>query len=129
MHDAKPERVVRALIDAFNRCDEAAVAALLHDNIVCIGGTLPPAQGKAATLELLAPFLAADAIDWQLHAIASHDRTVHTERTDRFRFPGMDWTQVRAAGVFEVAEDGRIRAWRDYFDMVELVASMPAQDI
>ena len=66
---------------------------------------------------------------WQLHAIASHDRTVHTERTDRFRFPGMDWTQVRAAGVFEVAEDGRIRAWRDYFDMVELVASMPAQDI
>lgn len=125
MRDADPEGVVRALIHAFNQRDGAAVAALLHDDIVCIGVPMPPAQGKAAALDLLAPFLAAEAIDWQVHAIAVNDRTVFTERTDRFRFAGADWTQVRAAGVFEIADDGRIRAWRDYFDMVELLAAMP----
>ena len=132
MRDEDPQAVVEALIDAFNRRDGVAVAALLHDDIMCIGIPLPPAQGKAAALDLLAPFLAAEAIDWQLHAIAVNGRTVHTERTDRFRFTGADWTQVRAAGIFEVAEDGRIRAWRDYFDMAELLAAMPAsgsQDI
>lgn len=132
MRDEDPQAVVEALIDAFNRRDGVAVAALLHDDIMCIGIPLPPAQGKAAALDLLAPFLAAEAIDWQLHAIAVNGRTVHTERTDRFRFAGADWTQVRAAGIFEVAEDGRIRAWRDYFDMAELLAAMPAsgsQDI
>lgn len=132
MRDEDPQAVVEALIDAFNRRDGVAVAALLHDDIMCIGIPLPPAQGKAAALDLLAPFLAAEAIDWQLHAIAVNGRTVHTERTDRFRFAGVDWTQVRAAGIFEVAEDGRIGAWRDYFDMAELLAAMPAlgsQDI
>ncbi|KAA9018225.1 limonene-1,2-epoxide hydrolase family protein [Sphingobium limneticum] len=132
MRDEDPQAVVEALIDAFNRRDGVAVAALLHDDIMCIGIPLPPARGKAAALDLLAPFLAAEAIDWQLHAIAVNGRTVHTERTDRFRFTGADWTQVRAAGIFEVAEDGRIRAWRDYFDMAELLAAMPAsgsQDI
>lgn len=128
MPDADPQFVVEALIDAFNRRDPTAVAALLHEDIVCIGIPLPPARGKAATLDLLAPFLAAEAIDWQLHAIAANGRTVFTERTDRFRFAGAGWTQVRAAGVFEIASDGRIGAWRDYFDMAELLTALP-QDI
>lgn len=125
VRDADPEGVVRALIDAFNRRDGEAVAALLHEDIVCIGVPMPPAQGKVAALDLLSPFLAAEAIDWHVHAIAVNGRTVHTERTDRFRFTGAGWTQVRAAGIFEVTEDGRIRAWRDYFDMAELLAAMP----
>lgn len=127
MPDTDPQIVVEALIDAFNRRDPAAVAALLQDDVVCIGIPLPPGRGKAATLDLLAPFLAAEVIDWQLHASAVNGRTVFTERTDRFRFEGAGWTQVRAAGVFEIGEDGRIAAWRDYFDMAELLAAMPAE--
>ncbi len=125
MADSDPRSVVEALIDAFNGRDAAAVSALLHDDIVCMGIPMPPAIGKAATLDLLAPFLAAEAIDWRLHAIAVNGRMVHTERTDRFRFVGADWTQVRAAGVFEIADDGRILHWRDYFDLAELAAAMP----
>ncbi|HUD95856.1 limonene-1,2-epoxide hydrolase family protein [Sphingobium sp.] len=126
MADTDPKVVVEALIEAFNRRDSLAVAALLHDDVVCAGIPMPPAHGKAATLDMLAPFLAAEAIDWQLHAVAVNRRTVHTERTDRFRFSGLEWTEVRAAGIFEIAEDGRILGWRDYFDMAELVAAMPA---
>jgi limonene-1,2-epoxide hydrolase len=125
MQSAQARRIVEQLIDAFNRRDAAGVAALLHDDIVCAGIPLPPAIGKAATIDLLAPFLAADAIDWQLLGIVADGPKVHTERIDRFRFSGADWTQVRAAGVFDIAPDGRIIGWRDYFDMAELVAAMP----
>jgi limonene-1,2-epoxide hydrolase len=118
--------IVESLIGAFNRRDAEAVAALLHDDIVCAGIPLPPAHGKPATMELLAPFLAAEAVDWHLLAIAADGSTVHTERVDRFRFAGFDWTQVRAAGIFEIAPDGRIVGWRDYFDLGELLAAMPA---
>jgi limonene-1,2-epoxide hydrolase len=117
--------VVEDLVAAFNRRDRAAVYAALHDDIVCVGIPLPPAHGKAAATALLDPFFAAEEIGWQIIAVAGSGPTVLTERIDRFRFTGQDWTAVRAAGVFEIAEDGRIIAWRDYFDMAELLAALP----
>lgn len=121
--------VVDALVAAFNRKDVAGVAALLHDDVVCQGMPLPPAQGHAATMALLTPFLAADEIDWRIVTRAATGDIVFAERIDRFRFAGQDWTQVRAIGVFVIDADGRIREWRDYFDMAELVAAMPPADI
>lgn len=117
--------VVEALVAAFNRRDPAAIADLLAEDVVCAGIPLEPAHGRAATMEMLASFLAAEEIDWQLLAIAANGRTVFTERNDRFRFAGQGWTTVRAAGVFDIAEDGRISAWRDYFDLGELERAMP----
>lgn len=117
--------VVSSLVEAFNRRDRAGVAALLDENVVCHGIPLPPAHGLSQTMALLDPFLAAEAIDWRVTAMAARGSTVLTERVDRFRFAGQDWTQVRAAGVFEIGQDGRIIHWRDYFDMAELVAAMP----
>jgi len=120
-----PVQVVQALVAAFNRRDAAAVAQLLADDVVCHGIPLAPASGRDAAMAMLAPFLAADAIDWQIVAIAVAGQVVLTERVDRFRFAGQGWTAVRAAGIFEITADGRVAAWRDYFDMAELVAAMP----
>lgn len=116
--------MVAALVAGFNRRDAAAISDLLADDVICWGVPLEPAVGKAATMDLLAPFLAAEEIDWQLLASAASGRTVFTERNDRFRFAGRGWTAVRAAGIFEVGEDGRISAWRDYFDVGELERAM-----
>lgn len=120
-----PIAVVERLVAAFNRRDRDAVAELLDDEVVCIGIPLEPALGKAATMALLEPFLAAEAIDWRILSIAAKGPLVFTERDDRFRFAGQDWTSVRAAGVFEMGADGRITAWRDYFDLGELQRAMP----
>lgn len=120
-----PVAVVEALVAAFNRRDSAAIADLLAEDIVCAGIPLDPAHGRAATMDMLAPFLAAEAVDWRILAIAANDRIVFTERDDRFRFVGRDWTSVRAAGVFEIDGDGRIVAWRDYFDLAELERALP----
>lgn len=120
-----PVAVVEALIAAFNRRDAAAIAELLAEDIACAGIPLEPAHGRAATMAMLAPFLAAEEIDWRILAIAANGPTVFTERDDRFRFEGKDWTAVRAAGVFEIDTNGRIAAWRDYFDLAELERAMP----
>ncbi len=122
---ADPIAVVEALVAAFNRRDTGAIAALLADDVVCAGIPLEPAYGRAATMAMLAPFLAAEAIDWRILAIAANGGMVFTERDDRFRFAGRNWTAVRAAGVFEVDTEGRIAAWRDYFDLAELERAMP----
>lgn len=120
--------LTRAFVAAWNRRDEAAIAAALHEEVVCTGIPLPPVNGRSATMTFLQPFLQAEAIDWEIIAIASSGNIVMTERVDRFRFTGQDWTAVRAAGIFEFHPDNRIIAWRDYFDIAELTAALPAQE-
>ena len=123
--EAAAIRVVEQLVAAFNRRDRDAVADLLDDDATVTGIPLYPAVGKLAAMALLEPFLDAEEIDWQVLAIAARGRTVFTERIDRFRFAGQGWTTVRAVGVFEIGANGKIAAWRDYFDLAELQRAMP----
>ena len=121
-----PIATVEAFIAAWNRRDRAALAAALHPDAVCEGVSLPPAaQGREASLALFDPFLVAEELDWQVIHAAAQGRVVFTERVDRFRYAGMDWTTVRACGCFELDEQGLITAWRDYFDRAECLAAMP----
>lgn len=57
--------------------------------------------------------------DWQTHAIAVNGNTALTERTDIFHFKDGRRAAIRVMGTFEIGADGRITAWRDYFDMLE----------
>ena len=54
--------------------------------------------------------LAAGALD-----VEGADGVVLTERVDRFMINGK-WVALPVMGTFEVV-NGKIRAWRDYFDM------------
>ena len=121
-----PIETVSAFIAAWNRRDRTALSRALHPDAICEGVSLPPsAQGREASLDLFDPFLAAEELDWQVINIAAAGRSVFTERVDRFRFAGQDWTTVRACGYFEVDQAGLITAWRDYFDRAECIAAMP----
>jgi limonene-1,2-epoxide hydrolase len=48
-------------------------------------------------------------------SITAVGTTVFTERVDRFVLRGRE-VAVPVLGVFEFGDDGRITAWRDYFD-------------
>jgi limonene-1,2-epoxide hydrolase len=48
-------------------------------------------------------------------AVASSDRQVFTERLDRFSSNGLQIDHHLVA-VFDLSDDGRIAAWREYFD-------------
>ena len=48
-------------------------------------------------------------------AVASNERQVFTERLDRFISKGVQIDHYLVA-VFDISDDGRIAAWREYFD-------------
>ncbi len=65
-----------------------------------------------------------DAVTFEVHHQAeSADGVVLNERTDTFHI-GDHQIQLRVMGTFELA-DGKITAWRDYFDMNQYMSQLP----
>lgn len=115
--------VVEAFLRALEDLDVDAAAALLHDDVTYQNVPFPPARGKAATVKQLR-LLERYATGFRAitHSIAGNDGTVLTERTDvveRGRFAPAFWV----CGRFEV-RDGRISAWKDYFDFADVTVAM-----
>ena len=116
-----PQQTVEAFISHWNACDIDAMLALCAPEIVYHNIPMEPVHGTAQMREMVAGFLADIAsCDWQTHAIAANGNTVLTERTDIFNFKDGRRAAIRVMGTFELGSDGRIIAWRDYFDMLEV---------
>jgi len=85
----------------------------------------PPNEGKEAIRKTIEGFVGmATAIEFVVHHTAENPAAglVMNERTDRFRV-GDRWVEARVMGVFEI-RDGKISAWRDYFDLAEFTSQM-----
>ena len=98
-----PERSVDRFLDFFTE------DAVYHNM------PLEPVTGKNGIREVLNLFLAAQEIEAEVVHLAARGNLVFTERIDRFRF-GDKRVELPCAGVFEI-RDGKIAAWRDYFDL------------
>lgn len=114
-----PQETVEAFVAAWNRRDLDAVYAMMADDVVWENVPLGVAEGIGAVRAMMDGFPPIEACDWTIHAIAANGGTVLTERTDGFTLAGGRQAKVRVMGVFEIGADGRIAAWRDYFDSAE----------
>ena len=111
-----PEAVVREFCDAWSRRDVEAILGWFAPDAVYHNMPLAPVRGHAeirAVLEMFVP--PASKIEFEVLAIASRGTVVFTERVDRF-VVGDKEVALPVAGVFDI-RDGKIAAWRDYFDM------------
>jgi len=61
--------------------------------------------------------------EWELLNIAANGNTVIAERVDRTDM-GDKHVDLPCVGVFELDDDGKIKIWRDYFDMGTFVKAM-----
>jgi limonene-1,2-epoxide hydrolase len=96
--------------------DAAALAAYFTDDAVYHNIPVQPVNGREAIEKTLAGMSGAfHSKGWEVLAIASSGNIVFTERVDRFDVGGKP-VVLPVAGVFEL-RDGKIAAWRDYFDM------------
>lgn len=116
------EAVVREFCTAFGRRDIEELLGFFTDDAIYHNIPMAPANGKSeirAALEMFVPD--SPAIEFEMLNIASNGPVVFTERIDRMTIMG---NQVAApvAGVFEVRE-GKIAAWRDYFDLQQFMTS------
>ena len=123
MSDAR-DAVLR-LIDACNRIDMDAIIDCFRDDAVYHNIPMAKVQGKAAIRETLATIMGdSEAVQWDVLNIADEGGVVLTERVDKFRLNGV-WAEIPVMGVFEVS-DGKVAAWRDYFDMGQVQTQFAA---
>jgi limonene-1,2-epoxide hydrolase len=107
---------VEKMIEAFNRNDLERILACFTPDCVYHNMPMAPVKGIDAIRNVLKGFLGmATAVKWTTHQIAQTGNVVLTERTDGFLIGGR-WIELPVMGAFEV-ENGKIRAWRDYFDL------------
>jgi len=115
--------VVLELIDAFNNIDLDRVAACFTDDAVYHNIPMQPVTGAQAIRASLDGFMSsASEVQWDLLHIVAEAGVVLTERVDRFKINDK-WIALPVMGTFEVA-DGRITAWRDYFDLGQFQTQM-----
>ena len=119
------EQVVRDFCAAASTRDPELLRAFFADDVVYHNIPMDPAEGIEATMAVIDMFLGmCDALEFQVHHLASDGATVLTERTDVFTIKGTS-APLPVMGAFDVV-DGKITAWRDYFDMAQVTAMFEA---
>lgn len=119
-----PDRIVRAFSAAWGRADLDAIMAAFADDAVYHNMPMDPLKGKDAIRAGIESFfkMSPSGIQFEILNQVVSGSLVLNERIDTFETEN---GQISApvAGVFEIDEAGRIRAWRDYFDMGAFQAS------
>lgn len=119
-----PEEIVRRFCDAAARRDVKELGAYFTNDAVYHNIPIAPVTGRAAIEATLAQFLTpATSCEFEILAIAASGNVVLTERIDRFVLGGKS-IALPVMGTFEVTAEGKIEAWRDYFDMAQFTSQM-----
>jgi limonene-1,2-epoxide hydrolase len=119
-----PEAVVREFCRVVAARDVAALLDFFTADAVYHNIPLAPLTGREAIASTLGQFITpATRVEFELLGIATQGSTVFTERVDRFEINGKE-IALPVMGAFEITADGKIRAWRDYFDMQQFTSQL-----
>ena len=113
-----PDRIVRDFSAAWGRADLDAILDAFSENAIYHNMPMEPLSGKVAIRAGLEGFfqMSPGGIDFEiLHQVVAGN-LVFNERIDTFVNEGKE-TAAPVCGVFEIDDAGKIKAWRDYFDM------------
>ena len=123
-----PIEVVRRFCAASSdNVGTAELAAFFTDDAVYQNIPLEPVAGRDAIADNIDSFVrpgppGIESIDFRVMNIAANGPVVMTERVDVFRLPDKSF-ELPVMGTFEVS-DGKIKAWRDYFDINQFTSRM-----
>ncbi|MGH9276124.1 MAG: limonene-1,2-epoxide hydrolase family protein [Acidimicrobiales bacterium] len=119
-----PIDVVRSFCSAWGTKDLDAIVAFFTPDAVYHNIPLAPVVGPEQIKATIEGFSGGvESIEFRVDAIAADGGTVLTERHDIFTFAN-GLIDLPVMGTFEVV-DGKIAAWRDYFDMNQFLSQMP----
>ncbi|MBJ18809.1 MAG: limonene-1,2-epoxide hydrolase [bacterium] len=110
------EQIIREFVGAWSRLDPGELVTYFSDDGTYHNMPMAPVSGRENVEQLIRGFSAAwTETEWDLIHIASEGNLVFTERLDRTR-AGDKGVDLPCLGVFEM-EGGKIKIWRDYFDL------------
>jgi limonene-1,2-epoxide hydrolase len=122
-----PIELVRRFCAAWgNNMATAELAAFFTDDAVYHNIPFAPVIGREAIGKNIGSFIRpgkaaapgvvpVESIDFRIINIAANGPVVMTERVDVFKLPAKSF-ELPVMGTFEI-RDGKISAWRDYFDV------------
>lgn len=117
------EKIIREFIEAWSRLDADELSAYFAEDGVYYNMPAAPVEGRENVRKMIAGFIGPwTETRWEILNLASNGDVVIAERLDRTK-AGDKTVDLPCVGVFEM-EAGRIKVWRDYFDMATYVNGM-----
>ena len=123
-----PIELVRRFCAAWsNDAPTAELAAFFTDAAFYHNMMMDPINGKDAIAKNFASFIrpgapGIESLKLRIVNIAASGPIVLTERVDYFKTAEKSW-ELPVMGIFETSE-GKISAWRDYFDLGQFTTRM-----
>jgi limonene-1,2-epoxide hydrolase len=118
-----PLETVTRFCDAWSRLDLDEIVGFLSDDAVYHNIPLDPVTGRDDIKATIAGFTGGvDRVEFEIRNTAVAGNVVLNERVDRFFGSGRT-IELPVMGTFEVT-DGRITAWRDYFDLNQFMSQL-----
>jgi limonene-1,2-epoxide hydrolase len=121
---SRAEDVVRDFCQAVSRCKVDELVGFFAEDAVYHNVPIEPVRGREAIEATLRQFIDPNGeAQFEIKHLACAGPTVLTERIDRFVLHGKR-VELPVMGAFEVGPDGKIRSWRDYFDLAQFTKQL-----
>jgi limonene-1,2-epoxide hydrolase len=115
---ANCEKAVSDLFAAWTRLNIDEIMDHFTEDAVWDNVPMSPAKGKAAIREMTNGFLKDTSTFTAKILKSAHDgNVVFNERVDSIVMKNGKKADIPVAGMFEITDDGKIKVWRDYFDL------------
>lgn len=112
------DTIVRDFCAAWGRGDLEAIIGVFSKDAVYHNIPMQPCEGIDEIRAMISGFLHENpkGVEFQILHQLSDGNLVMNERIDHLTLEGKT-IAARVCGIFELSNDGKICAWRDYFDM------------
>ena len=113
---AENERVILDFMEAWSRLDPVELTSYFTVDGVYDNVPTNRAEGQAAVEQVITSITQNwDETIWEVRTVVASGNVVMVERIDRTRAADNS-VDLPVVGVFEM-EEGKIKEWRDYFDV------------
>jgi limonene-1,2-epoxide hydrolase len=112
------ENVISDLFDAWTRLNLDEVVSHFAEAAVWDNVPMSPAKGKQAIREMTHAFMRdMSAFNVKILKSLHAGNVVFNSRVDTITMKSGKKAEVPVAGMFELDDVGKIKVWRDYFDL------------
>jgi limonene-1,2-epoxide hydrolase len=111
------EKVVSDFCGAWSKLNVEEIMSFFTDDAVYHNIPMPAAKGKDVIRKTITGLLKGTvSCKFEILHTATAGNIVMNERVDSFEANGKH-VSLPVMGVFEITDAGKIKAWRDYFDV------------
>ncbi len=114
------DQIVRDFCAAWGRADLDAIVDSFTNDAVYHNIPMPPCNGKEEIRTFIGGLFGGmcKSVDFEIKAQLVNGLIVMNERVDTLHMAERS-VELPVCGVFELTEEGKIKAWRDYFDAAQ----------